>query len=570
MFHFSHVNKRYFFPLFFCILFLYPFTCFAHLLSITATTPFPTQVSTSSTTTATYTVTNTSKIPLTVVNQSEFPANLSVSYSNCGLLGAGQSCLVQLQLRAPALGTIVSSTLKLWAKPSLDGVQHPILVQIVPSQPPAPVPLPVTLIVGGTNLSGFAPLLAISNGFSLNWNLQTTGLPTASMITGVDCTGTGTNVVCIATGNSLGSGFISVSTNLGVNWTTTNYTLFGNAVSATGNGTNAILAVVGGIFPPPVIVPPFLRVSVNGGVSFVNLETGLPNGILFDVSCSGNNASAICVAVGADYTGTPVPFIQTVTINSGSIVNSTTQVITGLLDTGVAFGTSCTGSGSNAVCAAVGQYDTNINPLLMVSSGNGLNWSVKNILAPNAFFINVSCTGSGASALCVAAGEDDTGPAKPLLAVSRNGGASWTLQTGGTFPTLGFFNDINCQGNICVAVGRNDVTSSPLIMVSADGGLSWSVKSISGATPTNGAFSTVTCENGGTSIICVAAGQTPSPTPFLAASIDSGNTWSYQATTPSLPAAGVFDASGGTSFSKKMSIDKIANLKGSQQLQTTR
>lgn len=556
MFRFFRGNKRYFhfFSFFLGIVFLYPHTCFAHLLSITPTVPFPAQVFASSTTTATFTVTNTSKIPLTVVNQSEFPANLSVSSSNCGLLGAGQSCTLQIQLQAPAITTVISSTLKLWAKPSRDGVQHPILVQIVQPQPPVAA-LPVTFIAGGINLSGFGPpLLAFSSGLSLNWSLQTTGLPSFAVISGAACTGTGANVVCITTGNSLGSGFIAVASN-GGDWTTTTYTLFGNATSATGSGSSAILAVVGGVFPPPSIVPPFLRISLNAGATFIDLGSGLQNGILFDVSCTGNGSTAICVAAGEEDTGTPAPYIQTVTINAGSIVSSTSQVITGLLDTGALFNISCTGSGSNAVCAALGLYTTNVNPLLIVSAGNGQNWSAINLTAPNVFLSSVNCTGNGTSALCVAVGEDDTGSPKPVLAVSRNGGATWALQTGGTFPTLGFFNDVSCKGDICVAGGRDDTTNLPLLMVSTDRGISWSRKSISGTAPANGGFTTVNCENGGTQIICIAAGESSNPTPFLAASTDSGNTWSYQTTNPSLPIAGVFNASGGTSFSKKRLLE---------------
>ena len=120
-----------------CTFLFYPFTVFAHLIAITPTAPFPATVNVGTTTTAIYTVTNISKIPITVVDQSQFPLGLSILSSTCGtLMKAGASCAIQLQLIAPAVSTLISTELKEWAKPSADGVKFPIVVRVIPSSVP--------------------------------------------------------------------------------------------------------------------------------------------------------------------------------------------------------------------------------------------------------------------------------------------------------------------------------------------------------------------------------------------------------------------------------------------------
>lgn len=115
---------------------LSPIAAHAHLISITAITPFPAKVVTSSSVTATFKVTNiTTKTNVTAVDQSDFPtgSGLSISSSTCGsLLMPGQSCTIQVTLQAPATSQNISTALKEWAKPSADGVQYPIRIRITP------------------------------------------------------------------------------------------------------------------------------------------------------------------------------------------------------------------------------------------------------------------------------------------------------------------------------------------------------------------------------------------------------------------------------------------------------
>lgn len=123
----------------FSLILLFPIVAYAHLISITATTPFPATVAATSKTTATFTVTNiASRVSVTVIDQSQFPSDsgLSISSSTCGsLLRPNQSCTIQVTLQASSTAQTVSSALKEWAKPSVDGVQFPINVTVTTGLP---------------------------------------------------------------------------------------------------------------------------------------------------------------------------------------------------------------------------------------------------------------------------------------------------------------------------------------------------------------------------------------------------------------------------------------------------
>lgn len=130
-FRYLHLLKSKFI-LIFCILF--PLPAFAHLISITANSTFPATVNTGSSYTASFTVTNISKISITAVNESSFPKDkgISVSSSTCGnLMAPGQSCIIQLILNAPNSPRFIQSALKIWAKPSADGVQYPLNFNVI-------------------------------------------------------------------------------------------------------------------------------------------------------------------------------------------------------------------------------------------------------------------------------------------------------------------------------------------------------------------------------------------------------------------------------------------------------
>jgi monoamine oxidase len=117
------------------LILFFPMTIFAHLISITATTPFPSTVSEFSISTATFTVTNISSGVIFIpTNQSQFPSDIVVVSSSLGSqLAPGQSCAITLQLQ-PLTVQNISTALKVWAKPTLDAVQYPINVTVTPVQ----------------------------------------------------------------------------------------------------------------------------------------------------------------------------------------------------------------------------------------------------------------------------------------------------------------------------------------------------------------------------------------------------------------------------------------------------
>jgi len=139
----------------FIFLLFFSLKAYAHLISITATTPFPSTVSQFSITTATFTVTNITSGALVIpINQSLFPSGSGLSIVSSGLgnpLSPGESCTVTLQLQ-PTYAQTISTALKIWAKPSIDGVQVPIHVIV------EPLPIYDVIVIG----AGMAGLEAAS------------------------------------------------------------------------------------------------------------------------------------------------------------------------------------------------------------------------------------------------------------------------------------------------------------------------------------------------------------------------------------------------------------------------
>jgi len=148
------------------LILLVPMAAYAHLISITATTPFPASVIANSRTLATFTVTNTtSKTNVTVIDQSNFSSGsgLSIASSTCGsLLSPGQSCTIQVYLNASSENQTISSELKEWAKPSADGVKYPINVAVIAN---ASLPNISLVAVSSNNLPSVrGPIVATNDG----------------------------------------------------------------------------------------------------------------------------------------------------------------------------------------------------------------------------------------------------------------------------------------------------------------------------------------------------------------------------------------------------------------------
>jgi len=546
--------------------FLFPITAFAaHLITITPTSPFPSEVAASSITTATYTVTNrASKISLTVIDQTRFPSGsgLSILSSTCGtLLSPGQSCVLTLQLQAPPTPQTISFELREWAKPSADGVRLPIVITIQES--------PTLLVAAGQDLtSSQPPLLAISTSGGSTWKGETiTNLPPSGSFNGASCTGSGASAICTVAGfqftNNITIPFLVVTVNGGKTWeikpiANSPTSGFFSAASCTGNGAGAICIAAGlnGISGQP----PLLVASTDGGNTWgVKNIANLPTSGFFNAaSCTGNGVSAICTAAGLNASGLFPPLLAVSTDggNTWGVEN-----IVNLPTSGIFNGTSCTGSGANAICTAVGQdlsSLTNQPPLLVISTNGGNTWGVKTI--PNSptsgVFNAISCTGSGIEAICTAVGQDLSSLINqpPLLAVSTDGGITWGVKNISNLPTSGVFNAVSCTGGnganaICTAAGQDLsslINQPPFLAVSMNGGNTWEIKNITDL-PLSGVFKAASCTSSNSVAICIAAGQdlTGDQPPLLVVSIDSGNTWAIK-TIAHFTLSGIFNGTGAT------------------------
>lgn len=296
----------------------------------------------------------------------------------------------------------------------------------------------------------------------------------------------------------------------------------------------ALLTAVGQDFSGP----PLLAQSTNDATIWsVKSVTGAPTvGIFKSTGCTGSGASAICVAAGVDSTGSLPPLLAAST-DGGS--TWAVKSIPGSPVTATFYGSSCTGIGSTAICTAVGQ-DTSFAstpPIVAVSADGGNTWTMKSVTGLPVYgrFNAAGCTGSGSTAVCAAAGYAG-GSTTPLAAVSTDGGSSWAVKPITGTPVNGYFVAASCTGTgstaICIAAGSdNTVSAIPLLAVSTDGGNAWSVKSVTGL-PANGTYAAASCTGSGSTAICIAAGQDfTSGASLLAVSTDGANTWAVKSVT---------------------------------------
>jgi hypothetical protein len=313
---------------------------------------------------------------------------------------------------------------------------------------------------------------------------------------------------------------------------------FYNAASCTGSGSSAICVVAGRYGAPSS--DPLLVVSTDGGVTWVTKAITSTDGYFSSASCTGSGSTAVCVAAGRyDAGGT----LLAVSTDGG--VNWVLKTITGFPGGSYNFtSTSCTGSGSSAVCMVAGQDLSNSNPFVAVSSNGGVDWSAKTItgLATTGYFSAANCTGT----ICIAAGRDDGGDTS-LLAVSSSSGLLWSVNTTYTNPGSAYFRGASCTGSgitaVCTAVGKNNVSAGPLLIVSTNGGSNWTVNT-SYTAPSVGILYATSCNGSGSSAICTAAGKNESSgAPFLIVSSNGGVTWALN-TSYVVPANGIFNSTG--------------------------
>jgi hypothetical protein len=429
--------------------------------------------------------------------------------------------------------------------------RKPLLANIAFNVGPTPTSSDLLISAGEDTTGTQPPLIVQSTSGGVSWSVQTIiGATLNGLFYSADCTGNGTNAICIAAGvDNTGTTppLLAQTTNGGTSWSVpivpglpSSGTLVGTA--CTGMGSSAICIAVGTDTTAPVLAQ-----STNGGSTWsIPTITGLPAGGNFNAaSCTGTGSGAICIAVGADS-------ISGAALLAQSTDGGTTwavQSIPGLPASSLFSGASCTGSASTATCVAAGRDSATTEPLLAQSTDGGTTWAVHSIsgLPSNGILNAANCTGSGGNTICVAGGRDTTGVQPPLLVVSTDNGTTWATKAVTGSPATGFYQGVSCVGAgssaFCVAVGAGP---TGLIAESTDGANTWNVVSVSGL-PVGVPFNAVSCTGTGATAKCVAAGGGfGSNPPLLVQTTNGGASWSM-VTIPSGPATGLLVGAGTTS-----------------------
>ena len=384
------------------LLLLVPTAAFAHIIAITANSPFPATMSTSSTATATYTVTNTSShVPLTVIDQSQFPSSITIASSTCGkLMNPGQSCVINLRLQTSSTPQTISTELREWASPSADGVKSPINIQVSAASGariaagsysdsvPNAFPLIAFSADGGNTWS-----YPVEKSGSLPLDYSTYGAGNGSaLFNTTTCSG----VVCLAGGNyidtsSTGYPLVALSQNGGATWSfpieksnalPADYNDFGivNGVSCNGVQSTALCTAVGGYQNPGSVSLPLLAHSTNGGSSWSYTTVSPPtfaSGTLLGTTCNSSGSTGMCLASGY-YSNGAVTYPLIALTNTGGTswsypLNSTSLLPNGFTNNGLLSEVICNGG----VCLAIGSYNSGatIYPIIALSANGGNAWT---------------------------------------------------------------------------------------------------------------------------------------------------------------------------------------------------
>lgn len=513
-----------------------------HILAITPISPFPAEITASTITTAVYKVTNTaSTISVTPVDQTAYPSGVTRlnNASTCGsLLPHGQSCIITLQLQAPSTAQTISFDLRQRASPSADGVQLPISIQVMPHTGD----ISIAAGLQGLSISAFVPLLASSSDRAGSFN--NVALPSSiasGLMTAASCTGSGASAICAVAGVTLPGviPYMLVSLNGGDSWELKSISgaateMEFRSVSCAGEGSSAYCVAVGSNF---LAHGSAIAVSKNGGVSWAIVTPTVPflQITYSTVSCVGSDESSVCVAVGREFSESPYLAVLDVSTDGGLTWTSKSAQLV-VADGGRLSDVHCMGSGATATCIAVGEESTGTDPFIAVSTDGAATWQIKPVggFSGKAQLQGVSCTEDIVAPICVAAGVDTTQLlAKPFLAVSADGGVNWVYQpVGGPGLSSGSYGSASCTGAgedaICAVVGSIPLGVNPVIVMGTDRGAVWTRKSVTLSRP-GPALHAVNCKGSGASAICVAAGVSEVSNeayfPLIVASNDGGATW---------------------------------------------
>jgi hypothetical protein len=364
-----------------------------------------------------------------------------------------------------------------------------------------------------------------NGGTSWAFFLSQTGplLPTgyvSGQMSAVNCL----EAMCIASGGysdvTSTHPFVAQTLNSGTTWTTAvdsttpitaGYTA-ANLLSAT---CVSAICVAGGTYTDiGGKVSPLLVQSANGGASWtagIDDTTPITGGSAgFDDTINGTGCNAtFCIAAGNYIPGIieDMPLIFESTNAGGTWTNvvSGSTIVPPTILNGKLTNASC----GDTTCVAAGVYalnDSSEQPLIYQrSAGSGGTYSITldAVTGPpmpsdyngiDMTEVSSSCSG----ALCVVSGsyQVSSNIFEPLVAVSHDGGTSWTFAVTSTTPAQpSDFDGIsmggtNCKGTYCVISGSYDnsgAQSQPFVLVSNNSGVSWTfvVSSASPAPPSD-------------------------------------------------------------------------------------
>ncbi len=438
------------------------------------------------------------------------------------------------------------------------GTLTPLNVTVVTPPPGPPIGIASGWSQGGSQSfppDGTAfPLLTQTTNGGISWNVVTsiTGLPStdhgALFGASTSCNGIGSNTLCVAAGvfgtYFSGPPLLLQTLNGGATWSkvTSIVGLPGTDIGAYfGADCRSSLCLVAG--EDSTTSSPLLVQSKDGGATWTHVTVlgSTPSGFFQVPAC--NDEGKLCVVTGQN-TGGSAPPILAQTTDGGITWNYVTS-ITGLPSSGDFGHAACGGSGTTAICVAVGiNYDTGA-PLIAQTTNGGASWNVVNSIAgmpDSGSFSSVSCSDdeAGPSTICIASGQvsgSKGNPSPPLLIQTTNGGGSWSVISIPGIATNGSLNDTSCTGAgstaLCVAAGQDNDASIPILVESQNGGSTWRKVNIAGVS-TGWSLSSVDCNDDST-VFCIAAGaDSTTNSALLIQSLDGGNTWN-PVTIPSLP-----------------------------------
>lgn len=533
---------------------------FAATFSIVPQADLPSTVPQYGSTSAYYTITNTTSSALNGNFVKSLPNNVTQVTCDpkyCGAtfnLDASESCLLKLTIKAPVNSGTPPQLLVCNQSESLcDGTPSPLNVAQGSSVPFIGI---ASGVYTTTNNASF-PLVVSTIDTGLTWeypralldNLQQNIDPelASGILRGASCTGSLDKSVCIATGS----------------YCKDTDCFNQRPLIAVGRRNNSFWVYPGSVYfdLEGRIDPNITRAFLTGGM------------------CRGAGNNAFCIAAGEFTTPAIQSPLLALSSNGGgawtypkSIFQNLQTAIDPNYNGGFLLSTSCNQSTCDSVCIATGAYSTDTKqfPVVALSTDKGQTWTypssvfknLDTVIAPNftsGELVSSSCTGTGNKTVCIGAGIFFNGSnTLPLLALTQNGGSTWTYPSS-IFTNLStqidpdldeaFFHAASCTGKEtrarCIASGffKRGSIEIPMLALTKDGGQTWTyprfiftkLKTLVNPDFRSGRFNGASCYEKNKESTCMAAGEfcaghfCEKKFPLIAVTKDGGKTWSYPA-----------------------------------------